>query len=100
MGYDAAIKAWADARSRWAMAGVQGHHVAVLWNNEALCRRRMRDIEGSKVACQEGLKLYTTDEIRKKLQFNLEECAKPLPELTEEEKQKIAEELEARKKKV
>jgi len=98
--YEDAVKAWADARSKFANVGVQGHHMAVLWSNEALCRRRMRDLESSKVACNEGLKLHTSDEIRKKLQLNLEECAKPLPEPTEEEKQKAAEELEARKKKV
>mmetsp|Transcript_16709 Transcript_16709/g.47541 ORF Transcript_16709/g.47541 Transcript_16709/m.47541 type:complete len:446 (+) Transcript_16709:60-1397(+) len=97
--YEDALKAWAEARRKLGIAGVQGHHVAVLWNNEALCRRNMRDLEGSKAACDEGLKLYASDEIRKKLRHNLEECAKPLPEPTEEEKQKEAAEIEARRQK-
>merc|ERR1712146_675028 len=80
-------------------ADVRGHHLAVLWNNEALCRRNMGDYEGSKAACKEGLTHYTTPEIRKKLEHNLTEAEKPPPEPTEEEKAKKAEEIELRKEK-
>merc|ERR1712093_343481 len=43
--YDDAVKAWAEARSLWEQAGVVGHHTAVLFSNEANCRRRMKDLE-------------------------------------------------------
>jgi len=98
--YDDALKAWAEARGIWDTAGVQGHHVAVLWNNEALCRRKMRDVEGSRNACNEGLKFFTTSDIRGKLEFNLAECDKPLPELTEEEKQEEERKQEQRRQKL
>merc|ERR1711881_552923 len=38
-----ALKQWAEARSIWEKADIRGHHVAVLWNNEALCHRQMGD---------------------------------------------------------
>merc|ERR1719221_2254281 len=74
--------------------------MAVLWNNEALCRRNMGDLEGSRAACNEGLTHYTTPEIRKKLEHNLAECNKPPPEPTEEEKAKAAVEIEQRKERL
>jgi len=97
--YDDALKAWAEGREILDKAGVHGHHLAVLWNNEALCRRKMRDVEGSRNACNEGLKLFATPDIRKKLEHNLTECDKPLPEPTEEEKQALAEQQEQRRQK-
>lgn len=98
--YDDALKAWAEARGIWDKTGVHGHHVAVLWNNEALCRRKMRDVEGSRNACNEGLKLFAASDIRDKLQFNLAESEKPLPELTEEEKQALAVQEEQRRERI
>merc|ERR1712110_966370 len=97
--YDDALKAWAEARSIWEKADVRGHHMAVLWNNEALCRRRMGDLDGSRAACNEGLTHYTTPAIRAKLENNLAECDKPIPEPSEEEKKVQAEKLEQRKEK-
>merc|ERR1712217_638545 len=55
-------------------------------NNESTCRRHMGDREGCRKAADEGLTHYTTDAIRKKLENNKEEAAKPIPEPTPEEK--------------
>merc|ERR1712150_94640 len=97
--YEDALKAYAEARSIWEKADVRGHHMAVLWSNEATCRRSMNDFDGSRKACEEGLTHYTTAKIREKLQASLEECDKPRPEPTEEEKAKVEEELQKRKEK-
>jgi hypothetical protein len=94
-----ALKAWAQARKTWETAEVRGYHMAVLWNNEALCRRQTGDAEGSKAACNEGLTHYASKTIRDKLEHNLAECSKAPPELTEEEKEKVTEKVEQRKEK-
>lgn len=91
--YDDALKLWAEARDVWAKADVRGHHLAVLYNNEALCRRTMGDLEGSRKACEEGLTHYTSPQIRAKLEHNLVECGKPLPQPTEEDQKKEAEQI-------
>lgn len=83
-----AIKAWAEARDTWTTAGIRGHHMAVLWNNEALCYRNMADHEKAQHACKEGLSHYTTPQIRAKLEFNLAEAEKPVPQKTEEDLKK------------
>merc|ERR1719198_1170124 len=74
--------------------------MAVLWNNEATCRRNMGDIDGSIAAANEGLTHYTTPAIKAKLEFNLAECAKPRPEPSPEEVAKKAEKIEEAKVKV
>merc|ERR1719295_1623605 len=62
--YDDALKAWAEAREVWQKADVRGHHLAVLWNNEAWCRSQyMGDLDGARNACNEGLSHFTTPEI-------------------------------------
>jgi len=86
-----ALKNWEEARSIWQKADVRGHHMAVLWNNEALCRRNMGDLDGSAKACHEGLTHYTTPQIRAKLEHNLAESAKPPQEATPEDVKKLAE---------
>lgn len=94
-----ALKAWKRAREIWEKAEVRGHHTAVLWNNEATCRRNTGDLEGCKAACREGMTHYASKAIRDKLQFNLTEAEKPPPEPTEEEVKKQEEVIEARKEK-
>eukprot|EP00933_Yihiella_yeosuensis_P025435 TRINITY_DN19759_c0_g1_i1.p1 TRINITY_DN19759_c0_g1~~TRINITY_DN19759_c0_g1_i1.p1 ORF type:complete len:253 (+),score=76.28 TRINITY_DN19759_c0_g1_i1:68-826(+) len=98
--YDDAIKQWAEARGIWEKADVRGHHMAVLWNNEATARRHMGDIEGCRAAVEEGITHYTTKQIRDKLQNNLTECGKPPPVKTEEDKIKEVERKEVHKEKV
>lgn len=81
--FDEACQTYALARNTLAAADIGGHHVASLWSNEAICRKKMGDAEGCRTACEEGLrifeceepgkKLYCSDSIRKKLEFNLAE---------------------------
>ncbi|CAE7448569.1 INVS, partial [Symbiodinium pilosum] len=97
--YDDALKAWRNAREIWKKADVSGHHVAVLWSNEAICLRGMEDMEGAVKASSEGLKLYTTQEIRKKLEFNLEEAKKGPKEKSPEEEKKREELVQQHKEK-
>jgi len=68
----------------WKKADIRGHHETVLYSNEALCLRKMGDVEKSKEACKEGLTQYTAKRIKDKLQFNLDECEKVVAEPTEE----------------
>merc|ERR1712190_584011 len=92
--HEDALKAWKEAKEIWKKADVDGHHMAVLLNNEALCRRNMGDLEGCRKAAEEGLKHFTTDAIRAKLEHNIAESEKPIPEPTEEEKAKEVEKLQ------
>jgi len=92
--YEIALKEYAQARSVWAKAEIRGHHSAVLWNNEATCHRRMGDMEECGIAAEQGLRHYTTPAIKEKLQFNVAESLKPIPEPTVEEKEKKAAELQ------
>lgn len=94
-----ALKAWAEARSVWEKADIRGHHTAVLWSNEALCRRKMGEVDKAKEACNQGLTHYTTSKIREKLQFNLVECDKIVPEPTPEQRAQQEKLLEAKKEK-
>ncbi|CAE8628392.1 unnamed protein product, partial [Polarella glacialis] len=95
--HEDALKAWGQARQTWKTANVRGHHTAVLLNNEALCRRQIGDLGGSKASCKEGLTHYATPQIREKLEHNLAEARKPPPCATVEEITKQAENLEIRK---
>jgi len=97
--YDDALKAWTEAREVWQKADVRGHHLAVLWNNEALCCRQMGDLDGARNACNEGLSHFTTPQIRTKLEHNLVEAGKAPQEPTKEEVAKKEEEIEKRKEK-
>lgn len=97
--YDDALKLWKEARETWEKAEVQGHHVASLWSNEAICRIRMGDMAGAMAACNEGMQLYTLPKIREKLEHNLTEAKKGPKEPTPEEAVKKSEELEVRKEK-
>jgi hypothetical protein len=69
--YEAALDAWANARTVLVEAGIDGHHLAALWSNDANCRKKMGDIEGCRTSCNEGLKVKCTTQIREKLQFHL-----------------------------
>lgn len=97
--YEDAVKAWKEAKDIWKTADVRGHHMAILLNNEATCRRQMGDFKGSKACAEEGLTHFTTDAIRSKLQHNIVESAKPPPEPTEDEKAQEVVKIEARKEK-
>lgn len=92
---DDALRAWKDARGTWEKAEVVGHHSAVLWNNEALCRRTMGDDEGAKAACRAGLALFALPTIKAKLEHNLAESEKvkiaPTPEEIKKTEEKIVE---------
>mmetsp|Transcript_8364 Transcript_8364/g.15227 ORF Transcript_8364/g.15227 Transcript_8364/m.15227 type:complete len:443 (+) Transcript_8364:63-1391(+) len=83
--YEDALKAWKEARDTWQKAGIAGHHVAVLWSNEATCRRQMNDFDGAIKSSEEGLKLYTTRQIKEKLKFNIEEAKKGPKEMSPEQ---------------
>eukprot|EP00439_Symbiodinium_sp_Y106_P018068 s1697_g2.t1 len=99
--YDDALKAWRHAREIWKKADVSGHHVAVLWSNEAICCRQMEGVNLAAAiqACEEGLKLYALPQIRQKLQHSLEEAKKGPKEKSPEEEKKREELVQQHKEK-
>eukprot|EP00929_Paragymnodinium_shiwhaense_P076307 TRINITY_DN39202_c0_g1_i1.p1 TRINITY_DN39202_c0_g1~~TRINITY_DN39202_c0_g1_i1.p1 ORF type:complete len:453 (+),score=136.53 TRINITY_DN39202_c0_g1_i1:116-1474(+) len=101
--FEDAVKQYQEARKVWDKAGIAGHHMAVLWSNEANALKRLKDFEAAEKAAQEGLKLYAKPAIKEKLQHHLSEAceakAKPAPEPTPEEVQKKEQQSEARKEK-
>lgn len=97
--YDDALKAWRHAREIWKKADVSGHHVAVLWSNEAICCRQMEDLAAATHAGEEGLKLYALPQIRQKLQHSLEEAKKGPKEKSPEEEKKREELVQLHKEK-
>jgi len=97
--YDSALEAWKRAQETWQKADVRGHHRAVLYNNEALCRRQMGDLPGAIKACEEGLTHYTTPQIKTKLEHNLAEAKKGPKEPSPEEVQKKEEQVQQIKEK-
>jgi hypothetical protein len=78
--YKEAIVKYAEARKIWEAADIRGHHMAVLWSNEATCHKKLEDWGACIKACDEGLTHYTTEKIRKKLEEAKTEA------ITEEEK--------------
>lgn len=74
--FDRAISSYAAARETLQKrASMEGHHMAVLWCNEANCCHQMGDIEGARKACEAGLKVcFAQDKIKDKLKFHLEKC--------------------------
>mmetsp|Transcript_83398 Transcript_83398/g.241345 ORF Transcript_83398/g.241345 Transcript_83398/m.241345 type:complete len:461 (-) Transcript_83398:46-1428(-) len=69
--HERALEAWGSAREKLDGAGLSGHHLAVLWSNEANCRKKMGDIEGCRAACEAGLAQPCAATIRAKLEFHL-----------------------------
>ncbi|CAJ1419377.1 unnamed protein product [Effrenium voratum] len=86
--HEAALEAWQKGRETWEKADVRGHHVAVLWSNEAVCRRQMGDLQGAIKACEEGRQHFTTPQIQQKLDHNLAEAKKGPKEVSPDEVQK------------
>lgn len=73
--YERALNGYATARETLTKAGIEGHHMATLWSNEANTRRQQGDIDGARNACEEGLKIpEASEEIKKKLQYQLDKC--------------------------
>lgn len=85
-----ALKDYSEARRIWKLADVGGHHMAVLWSNEATCYKKLGDADNCKNACEEGVKFYCSNAIRSKLETLSKECddgivgvmtkARPAPE--------------------
>lgn len=72
--YEAACAGYASARKTLGEAGMGGHHMASMWSNEAICRMQMGDTDGARDACNEGMKLFCSEDLRTKLRFNLDKC--------------------------
>lgn len=95
--YEEALKKWQDARKIWDLANIRGHHMAVLWNNEATCQRRMGNMAGCRQAAEEGRTHWSEKGIQDKLANNLELANMPEPEPSEEEKARRAEAKEKKR---
>merc|ERR1711879_576395 len=74
--YTQALDAWAGGRKTLEDADISGHHVAVFWSNEAMCCRKIADLNRCNVACQAGLRHYCSSSVRGKLEHHRAECAK------------------------
>jgi len=98
--YMDAVKAYERAREILDGAGVEGHHQAVLWSNEAICHLKTGDYERCQFACKKGLTHFTTDKVREKLQTNLEKSEKIPDPPTEEEQQNKEEQIKQAKEKM
>mmetsp|Transcript_151601 Transcript_151601/g.263365 ORF Transcript_151601/g.263365 Transcript_151601/m.263365 type:complete len:460 (+) Transcript_151601:47-1426(+) len=85
--YDDALKAYEDARKVWQTANIRGHHVAVLWSNDAQTYRKMEKWEKCKNACEQGMEYYATGSIPKKLQENLKEATAKIEEAEKAERE-------------
>ena len=72
--WDGAKKAYAEARAIFEAAQIRGHHMAVLWSNEAKCAIKQEDWDLAIECCDAGLEHYATKKIRDKLAASLEEA--------------------------
>merc|ERR1719188_1498504 len=72
--YADALEAYARARKVWEAADIRGHHMAVLWSNEAACHKKASDWDSCIRACEEGIVHYCTSKIRSKLGSTLQEA--------------------------
>merc|ERR1719343_1539106 len=72
--YPDALEAYARAREIWDTAKIRGHHVAVLWSNEATCYKKASEWDDCIRACEEGITHYCTAKIRSKLTGTLKEA--------------------------
>jgi hypothetical protein len=72
--YESACRGYENARKILSEAGVDGHHMASMWSNEAICRLQMGDKDGARNACLEGSKLLCSKELKAKLEHNLKRC--------------------------
>lgn len=77
--FEPALEAWTQARVVLDEEGIAGHHVAVMWSNEAMCCKKMGDLERCRRACEEGLKCICSASVRAKLDCNLAACSKQPP---------------------
>lgn len=72
--YQDALKHYAESRCIWEAIEVHGHHLAVLWSNEAQCWIKLKQWDHAKSACEEGLGHYCTPPIKAKLETRLQEA--------------------------
>merc|ERR1712039_206980 len=72
--YADALEAYSRARGIWSTANIRGHHVAVLWSNEAACHKKVSDWDKCIHACEQGLEHFCTAKIRQKLDNSLKEA--------------------------
>jgi len=81
--YEEAISLWSEGRDLLEAKRITGHHVAVLWSNEAICCKQMGDSAGCKQACDEGLKHFCLPSVKAKLEKNLVDASIPPEEQPE-----------------
>jgi len=72
--WDGARKAYSEARAIFEAAQIRGHHMAVLWSNEAKCAIKEENWDLAIECCDAGLEHYATTKIRDKLTASLEEA--------------------------
>ena len=72
--WDGAGKAYSEARAIFEAAQIRGHHMAVLWSNEAKCAIKEENWDLAIECCDAGLEHYATTKIRDKLTASLEEA--------------------------
>jgi len=72
--YEDALKQYADARRICENADIRGHHMAVLWSNDAAVHKKMKSWKLCEQACNEGLTHYCSQKIRQKLQDHKDEA--------------------------
>lgn len=75
--YEAALNAWTEGREALEKEAISGHHMAVLWSNEAMCCKKMGDADRCRTACKTGLGLFSLKSVKDKLEHNLAECDRP-----------------------
>merc|ERR1712217_747386 len=75
-----ALEHWASGRSSLEKGGLAGHHMAVLWSNEANCRKKMGDWSRCRAACESGLGPYCAASVCAKLEYHLADCDKQAAE--------------------
>jgi len=78
-----ALDAYADGRRILEKADIRGHHMAVLWSNEATCFKKTESWEKCRHACEQGLTHYCTASIRKKITECLKEATEELDKIAQ-----------------
>lgn len=69
-----ALLHYEESRKIWEASDVRGHHVAVLFSNEAQCLLKIGEWDRARCACEEGLTHYCTPHIKTRLEARLQEA--------------------------